>query len=112
VGFGTQCCPLQQDTTDLGKGFTDVCGRFGRDNVLLDTNQAPVYAGMTCRKGKGQIGRLEKSGKDALHWRSFSTALGKAMEGHRRWLSGAARRGVHLIFRSKSVRVERRRVGH
>ena len=37
-------------TNDLGNGFTKTCGRFARDNGLLDTNWASVYAGMTCRK--------------------------------------------------------------
>jgi hypothetical protein len=36
-----------------------------------------VYAGMTCRKWERQIGRLAKSGKDALHWRSFSRLWGR-----------------------------------
>jgi hypothetical protein len=50
-----------------------------------------VYAGMTCRKWERQIGRLAKSGKDALHWRSFSTALGKVLDGRGRLLFGATR---------------------
>ena len=39
-----------EGTIDLSNGFTKACGRLARDNDLLDTNQAPVYAGMTCRK--------------------------------------------------------------
>jgi hypothetical protein len=39
-----------EGTTDLSNAITKACGRFARDSVLLDTNQACVYAGMTCRK--------------------------------------------------------------
>ena len=35
---------------DLSNGFRRACGRLARGSVLLDTNQASVYAGMTCRK--------------------------------------------------------------
>ena len=80
-----------EGTINLSNGFRKACGRFARDNVPLDTNQAPVYAGMTCRKWERQIGRLAKSGKDALHWRSFSTALGKVLDGRGRLLFGATR---------------------
>ena len=30
--------------------FEGAFGHFARGNVPLDTNKAPVYAGMTCRK--------------------------------------------------------------